>query len=164
MAIAVLITIVGGLALITTYENRISITSLRRDTVIDRSSGVDIIVKGAVDYPGVYRLPLQMSMKDVLNIASIQSNADVGRYKMDRIVKRGRVIHVPHRKMIAIHLKGAVKNAGTIFVPKGTRLMDLKELMVFEDDADKKMLEKKRVLRAEDIVEVPLSTKGTKER
>jgi len=152
MAISILIATVGGLALITSCKNNASLTSFGRESVVERQSGVDIIVKGAVDYPGVYRLPSQLSMRDVLKIASMQPNASIGRYNLDRIVKRGRIIDVPYRKM----LKGAVKNAGTSSVPKGAKLAGLNDIVVLDEDMNKKMLDKKRILMPDDIVEMPL--------
>jgi protein involved in polysaccharide export with SLBB domain len=155
LAIALIIAAIGSLAVITSYSKKGATQADQTKMPIQNRSGIEILIKGAVEYPGIYRLPSEMLMKDLLELARLQPDADLRRYNLDRPVKRGRAINVPARHMIKVYLKGAVKNPGPIAIPKGTRMMDLLEVIAFEKNADKKALQKKRKLKPEEIVEVP---------
>lgn len=153
LAVVILISLVGGLALITSFPNTDSHKKNKTPSFIKKEhDGVRVLIKGAVTYPGIYQLPSEMLLGDVLDIAQVNSNADLRRYKLDRKLSKGRVINIPIRKMITIHLKGAVKLPGAMRVPKGTALADLESMVEFSDNADRNALRKQRKLKDNEVV------------
>ena len=154
LVIAITVGILGSIAIITSFYEQ------KPKTAIDfhekkLRSGFDILVKGAVQYPGVYHFPKQMQMKAILAIAGVYLNADLRRYHLEGVITKGRVINVPERVLLTIHLQGAVKGNKTITVPKGTKLEDLLSIVELEDNADIEFLQKKRKLLTNEVVDIP---------
>lgn len=61
------------------------------------NKGLEVVIKGAVKYPGVYRLPSKMPMSDVLILAETLPEADLRRFKLNGSVNKSRVINVPFK-------------------------------------------------------------------
>ena len=158
LAILILIGIIAGLTIITSNSQLNSHgQKIDKAPAHARKNGVEIIVKGAVRYTGTYRLPPGMLMSDILNFADPLPNADLRRYKLETPLNRSRMINVPLRTMIKVHVKGAVKGPQVIEVPKGTRLEELIEKVIFAENANLNVLKKKRKLKADEIIDVPFS-------
>lgn len=156
LAILVLIVVVFGLAIYTSFSKGKDLHGqLDRAVMKTSKKGFEVIVKGAVDRPGVYRLFAPVAMKDLLSIAEIRSEADLRRFHMDQAISHGRVLNVPVRVMITIQLSGAVKNPGLIQVPKGTSVEDLLAIISLKEHADAKVLKKKRKLKADEVINIP---------
>lgn len=151
LAVSIFIGVICAVALLTSMVQLTENTS----AVIQKEE-IEIVVKGAVANPGVYRFPSEMRLKDILGIAQLLPNADLRRYNLDSQVSRGRVINVPARTMISVHVEGAVKEKATLTIPKGTRLEELADIIAFADDADTQALHKKRRLKDQEVVKVPV--------
>jgi len=119
-----------------------------------RNEGIEVLIKGAVDNPGIYRFNSEMTMHDILEIAKVQPEADLRRLSLDKPVNKSRSINIPMRAMITVQLKGAVKTPGNLRVPKGTKMEDLLNLVVFDEGANTQKLQKKRALKDNEIIDV----------
>ena len=117
--------------------------------------GIQVVVKGAVKYPGVYYFKESVLMQDILNLAEPLDSADLRRYQSHVRVKKNRLITIPEKAMITIHIKGAVKEITTLKLQKGTKLQDLLTLVDFEEAANLKFLQKKRPLIDQETLDIP---------
>lgn len=159
LAITIVTGIIGGLACLTSFNTRGEAGKSDSAWVASQTSGFDVVIKGAVAYPGVYHLQSEMKMRDLLDIAGISSNADLRRFSLESMIKRGRIINVPSRAMINVHLKGAVNNDQILTLPKNSKLEDLIGMGEFAKDADLAFLKKKRKLKADEVIIVPSRTR-----
>ncbi|MEI8365617.1 MAG: SLBB domain-containing protein [Parachlamydiaceae bacterium] len=154
LAIVMTIGILGSIALVTSLYQPSSEIRTQLPGKINRD-GFDILIRGAVKHPGVYHFHSQIKMKEILEIAGVLPMADLRRYRLDTFVTKGRVITVPAVTMISIHVRGAVKQEGSIRVPKGTKLQDLLSLVELADDAEIQFLQKKRNLLPDEVIDIP---------
>lgn len=115
----------------------------------------DVIVKGAVDREGIYRIGLKMTLGELLTICEVCPNADLRRYKLDNPLKKGRVLNIRPRKVIRVHVSGAVITPGTIEMFPGQRYADLRKKIELLSDADDSILKKKGVLKDNQKIDVP---------
>lgn len=116
----------------------------------------DVLIKGAVDFPGVYHLTSSMSMNEVLKLAGVKEEADLSRLTLDAMVKKGRTLTVPFKQMIKIQLEGRFKGeSNVIILPKGSKVSDLLNVLKFDDDADLEALQKKRLLKDGETIFIP---------
>lgn len=117
--------------------------------------GFDVLVKGAVEHPGVYHLSSDMQMKDLLAIAGVKNTADLKRYSEDSWIKKGRVVNVLTQQMISVHLQGAVKGPSTLKLPKGSKVNDILNVIQLDEDADIEILQKKRLIKDNETFLIP---------
>lgn len=158
LTIIVLIATMGSLSVMAAFSRGEIGDKDRLAPVFAVSRGkIEVLIKGAVAYPGVYCLPSDILMKDVLMLAELLPDADLRRYNLDRPIKRGRTINVPARLMITVHLKGAVKTPRAISVPKGSRLEELIGMADFAENANLNVLRKKRKIKANEVIDVPFN-------
>lgn len=158
LVIAILIGFLIGLASLTSFSVKGESNSGGGPQFNQQKySGFDVFVKGAVDHPGVYHIASEIVMRDLLSLAGLSPNADLRRFNLDVVIKKGRIVNVPMRAMINIHLKGAVSEERTITIPKGSKLEDLLTIADLAPDANLKALQKKRRLKHDEIVIIPLN-------
>lgn len=155
LSIAILIGVIAGLACLTSLNAKVESGRSGIGSIRQKFSGFDVLVKGAVDHPGVYHINSEIGMGDLLSLVGLSSNADLRRFNMDSVIKKGRVVNVPARAMIEIHLKGAVEEEKILTLPKGSKLEDLIPLFEFAPEANVKALQKKRRLKDGETIIVP---------
>lgn len=117
---------------------------------------VEIYIDGAVKNPGSYKVKLGTSTRDAIELAEPLEDADLSKIKPTSRVRNGQNIKVPGRQMLKIIVSGAIQNPGTITIPKGTRLSELSNYVVFADDADLSKISRKRYLKDNEEVIVPV--------
>lgn len=156
LAITIIIGVIAGLTCLTSFQNKQEIRP-KDMTWMTRtaSGGFTILIQGAVDYPGMYHIDSPMTLGELLTLAGVQRDADLRRFRLSTLIKKGRTIRVPLRQMIQVHLRGAVNGEPTLTVPKGTKVEDLLSLADFRTDADIKILKKKRHLKADEVITIP---------
>lgn len=153
LAITIVIAMLASLALITKV-NGSRVASQLQSNPIKTHHDFDILVKGAVDFPGIYHLHSEMQMKDILVLAGVKEGADLRRYNMEAWVKKGRVVHVPNRQFITVFVEGAVNGPTTIKLPKGSKVNELLNVVALTDDADVETLQKKRLLKDNEVISI----------
>jgi hypothetical protein len=123
---------------------------------------VEATVKGAVVHSGVYSLPKEMSLKELLEIAELTDEGDVRRFNLQRTVQQGRAINIPKRPMITLRLSGAIRSGEEVLtVPQGTKVEELINRIVLNEDADVRVLKKKRKIKEGESIYIPsLRSKG----
>jgi hypothetical protein len=156
LVITVMIGIITGLACLTSFSGNREVRKDEMGLNAISFKGFDVLIKGAVERPGIYHLEKELSLKHLLTISGVCQNADLRRMKLDTIVKKGRVINVPAREMITVHLKGAVTKETALILPKGSKAEDLLKLVEFTEDADWEVLKKKRRLKDGEEIVVPV--------
>lgn len=116
---------------------------------------VQVLVKGAVQQAGLYQIDPQMPLKELLQLAGVQPDADLRQVDLDNPVEHSRVLNIRTQKKITVYLNGAVKNPGPIKIPRGASLSALQGVALLETDADSSFLNKKRRLKEGETVTVP---------
>lgn len=155
LAVLALVFVLSALALMAAFTNNETVENNGHLLGAQVQRKIEVVVKGHVDKPGIYIVPSGISLKVILSLVGLRSDSDLRRWRMDRPVKRSRVISINQRQMIQVHLKGAVRSAGPLSVPKGSCLEDLINLADFADNADLAVLQKKRKLKPDETVMVP---------
>lgn len=151
LAIAMIMGVLIGLTCLTAFYG--GSESRYIDAEYISKSGFDVVIKGAVANPGIYHIPAEMKMKEVLALAGVGLDADLRRFNLEAVVKKRRIIHVPQRTMITVYLRGAAK--GEVSLPKGSKVEDLLSFVEFSAEADLNVLKKKRRLKSEEILYIP---------
>ena len=116
---------------------------------------VEVLLKGAVEQAGIYKITPNMLLKELLQIAGVLPEADLRRLKLNRPIAHTRILNIRKREMISIYLEGAVRNVGVLTVPRGSILSDLQQFVVFDQKADTTFLNKKRRLKDGEVIKVP---------
>lgn len=121
---------------------------------------LEIKVEGAVVKPGVYRMPLSASLKDVLDQAELLPSADQSKLKWNRKLRHEQTIRIPERTWITIYIEGAVTQPGSLQILSGTRGQELADQLDVLPEADLKALRKKRqFLQQGDTITIPIKKK-----
>lgn len=117
---------------------------------------ISVTISGAVKKPGPYDLKKGTLLKELLERAQPLPEANLERLKMNSKLRDGQVVKIAGQKWITIHLEGAVEQQGPMQVKLGTQLQDLPELVTFAPEADLSKLQKKRRLKDEEVIIVPV--------
>jgi protein involved in polysaccharide export with SLBB domain len=113
-------------------------------------------IEGQVAKPGQYRLPLNISLAELVEQAQPLPSADLSQLKMRRKLKDGQTIHIPERRWITIQVAGAVQEPGPLKILSGTRCCEIAEQLKVLPEADLKSIrQKKRFLEEGDFIEIP---------
>lgn len=107
-------------------------------------SHLEIKVEGAVAHPGVYRLPLNTSLKELMAQAELLPTADLSELPWRKKLRDQQTITVPERREITIYIDGAVKQPGAMQILSGTRCQELIDQLDLLPEADLRTLKRKR--------------------
>lgn len=66
---------------------------------------LEILIRGAIVYPGIYQIDPETTLEEVLALCEVCPNADLRRFKLSSLVKKGRILNIPAKK--PIHSKKA---------------------------------------------------------
>lgn len=116
---------------------------------------IEINLQGAVEHPGRRLVKKGTTVREALDQAGLNPDADLRRLKLDAKVRRNQNIKVPKLAMITVVLEGAVVQPGAVVMPKGSRLMDLIDKVALQESADVDKLRKKRRLKEGEVIVVP---------
>ena len=103
-----------------------------------------------------YQIKKGAVLKELLALAEVSTEADLRKLKDTAKLRNGQVIKVPKLAMLRIYLEGAVDHPRSLYVQKGTRLVDLLDKVKFAEGADLKILNRKRRLKDEEVIHIPL--------
>jgi hypothetical protein len=117
---------------------------------------IEVEITGAVEKPGKYRVEPGVLLKEVLVLAVPNEKADLHRLKMEKKLNRSTTVNVPSIEMITIMIEGAVNNSGPMEIPKGSIVKELIPLISFAEGADFSKLDRKRTLKDQEKINVPL--------
>lgn len=131
--------------------------------VSEEMTVLQIKIEGQVAKPGLYRLPLHATMKELLEQAEPLASADLSQLNWRRRLRNGQTIHIPERRLMTIHIVGAVEQPGPLEILSGTRYCDLADELPALPDADlKAILKKKSFVQEGECIEVPYQKKRKK--
>lgn len=157
LAIFVLIVILGGLSIMAyVTKGSIGYNDRAMPALLSHPAKIEVFINGAVINSGIYYLPSGIQVKEVLMLAQPAPNADLRRLNLNSLLKKGRAITIPELPMINVYVEGAVENPGRITVPKGIRLMDIKDYIILSEHANVKSLNRKRKLKEGEIITVSI--------
>lgn len=107
---------------------------------------LEVHIKGAVENPGTYYLPIKSTLKDLLSQAQLTAVAEKKNIRWQRKLLDGQTIVIPSKKCFRIVVEGAIEEPGSYEVVAGTRYCDLLSLLKFLPQADLKSLRKNKQL------------------
>jgi DNA uptake protein ComE-like DNA-binding protein len=114
-----------------------------------------VTIQGQVAKPGIYEMPPQSTIKDLLALAEPLPQSDTSSYNPRKKLKDGQKIHIYEKQWIEIELTGAVENPGSHRVLSGTRVCDLADQFQLLSEADRSALKKKkRLLQNGDSIKI----------
>lgn len=126
---------------------------------------LQIKVEGHVIKPGLYRLPLHATLKELLEQAEPLASADLSELNFRRRLRDGQIIHIPKRHPITIHITGAVEYSGSMEILSGTRYCDLVDDLPSLPEADLTVMRKKKSFIQEgECIDVPSKNKKKKKK
>lgn len=118
---------------------------------------LEVKIQGAVEKPGIYRLPLDSSVQELVDQAKLLPQADLSQIKWRRKLQQGQTVRVPERLPIKIYVEGAVKQSGLMQILSGTRGQELADQLDVLPEADLRALRKKRqFLREGETIIIPV--------
>jgi hypothetical protein len=118
---------------------------------------LEVKIQGAVAKPGIYRLPLDASVQELLDQAQLLPQADLSQIKWRRKLQQGQTVRILERLPIKIYVEGAVKQPGPMQILSGTRGQELADQLDVLPEADMRALRKKRqFLRDGETVIIPV--------
>lgn len=116
------------------------------------SPEIDVTIEGAVLNPGTFKIKRGATLQEALDIAQPLSSADLRKIKINKKLRQGQVIKIPEIKMITVYIKGKVQEPIALNVPQGTRLKDILEQIVFNEDVDINKYRKMRYLKDHETI------------
>lgn len=158
----VVLSLISLLATITYFTHK----DWLKNPVLDNSKAhyvyereLSVKVEGAVEFPGTMRVLKGSTIEDVLTKARPKPEADLKKVFLEKKVRDGQIITIPSVEMFTVQIKGSLSDSESIFVPKGTTLEDLINLVEWPESADLEKLKKKRKIKDGEIVKVGIKKK-----
>lgn len=140
-------------------------SSVPLPSISEEATVLQIKIEGQVSKPGLYRLPLNATMKKLLEQAEPLASADLSQLNWRRRLCNGQTIQIPERHPIIIHLTGAIEQPGPLEILSGTRYCELADQLPALTDADLKAMRKKKSFVQEgECIDVPFKRKRKKAR
>jgi hypothetical protein len=154
-AVIALSSMIGTLGLLSYLSSESTAFEMENAHYLKPVESINVTVKGAVRYPGVYSLSKGNSIAKLLELAKSLPEADLEQLRLDAKLKKTQTMTIPFIRMITIHLTGAVKEEGALQLKYGTRVQDLISLGVCLESANLKVLHKKRKLKDLEVIHIP---------
>lgn len=143
------------------FANRSCPEELRQQ--LGKAIEIEVQVGGAVAKPGIYRLPIKSTLKELLKEAELLSTADLSQINMRKSLANGQVVDIAYRHPITIYLSGAVQYPGEMEILSGTRYCELVEQVEFAQGADLAAIKRRKSFVAGGAkVAVPFRKKNEK--
>lgn len=126
---------------------------------------LEIKVEGAIAHPGVYRLPLNSSLKELLAQAEPLPSADLSELSWRKKLRDQQTLVIPEKREITVYIDGSVKQPGVIKILSGTRCQELIAQLDLLPEADVRVLKKKRKFVQEgECIYIPVKVKKGKKK
>ena len=116
---------------------------------------VEVAIEGCVRKPGVYLVSRGTPMGEVIKRAGLRKFADLRPLRLQEPILQPVEIVIPALQQLKIRVEGAVKNPGQLAVLPGTKIADLKKILLLEKEADLTFFRKKRQLQEGEIIKIP---------
>lgn len=129
-----------------------------------RSNMIDVSITGAVEAPGLYKVPKGSTIKDLLALAKPLTKANISKIKLGTHLSQGRHVRIPEREMVTVRIEGEVEESVTIKVEKGTKLKELFDFVAFTETANPNALLKNRPARDGETIKIPKKRGKTGEK
>lgn len=121
---------------------------------------ISVEIDGCVYRPGAYQVSEGSLLGDAVRRARPKPLADLGEIDLMQIVERSCKIEIPMHKEICIDVRGCVEQEVRLVLPAGSRVCDLKKLVVLSEGADQACLRSRKILRNLDVLVIPSQKKS----
>lgn len=120
-------------------------------------------VEGQVIKPGAYDMPRNATIKMLLEEVQPLPKADLSQLNRRKKLRDGQTIHIPERRPIIIHIKGAVKNPGKKEILSGTRYCELADQLEITPEADLNSIRRRKsYIQEGESIEIPAKKRKNK--
>lgn len=134
------------------------VLSLISDSSAPFSENITLHISGAVEKPGSYQFTEGATLTDLDKKVFMHPEANLKGLKNKlRDLTRGTIV-IAEKGYKVVYLSGAVKQSGPVILQEDACVKDLKDTGLLAEEADKKFLKRKRLLKNQEEVIVP----GTK--
>ena len=120
---------------------------------------IHVWIQGEVKKPGQYEFVEGSPLKELLFLAKPLKYALIDEGMLNRILKDEDCIEIERRAAIQCKIHGAVAQPDVYFLPIGTRICDLKKIVVLQKNADKKFFKSKRLISNNESIKIPFESK-----
>lgn len=119
-------------------------------------AALQVSIEGEVAKPGLYQLPLNGTLKQLIEKAEPLAEADLSQLNPRKKLYDGQTIRIPRKRWITITVEGAVQEPGAYKILSGTRYQELANQLHVLPEADLKAIRKKsRFLKDGEVVKIP---------
>lgn len=117
---------------------------------------IEVMLKGAIERPGVYRLKEGTTLRELLNLVQVNPSADLRRYALDKPIRTGSFLQIKERSMVTMRIKSPAGEEHTLTVPRGTSLEAVIPTVkgLVTQDTDFSPLRKKRKIREGELIQL----------
>jgi hypothetical protein len=102
-----------------------------------------ITIEGAVAHPGRVKVLKVNTLKEALDLAEPQTDADLAQLPLDKKVRKGQKVWVPSKEWIVVEVDGM----GSVKLPRGTRFNQLSRFITMPEGIDRTQFKSKRLLK-----------------
>lgn len=133
--------------------------------ISDEVTVLQVKIEGQVVKPGLYRLPLHATLRELLIQAEPLASADLSQLNLRRRLRNNQTVHVPERYIMTVYLTGAIEQSGPLEILSGTRYCDLVDELSVLPNADLQTIRKKKsFIPKGDCINIPFQNKEKKKK
>lgn len=119
-------------------------------------SALQVSIEGEVAKPGVYQLPLDATLRQLIEKGEPLAEADLSQLNPRKKLFDGQTIRIPRKRWITITVEGAVQEPGSYKILSGTRYQELTNQLQLSPEADLNAIrKKKRFLKDGETIRIP---------
>jgi len=116
---------------------------------------IAVDVSGCVKKPGTISVAQGATVRYVLRKARVEPLADLSNIDLDRPLDASCSLYIPALEKILVDVQGCVEERGTIELPAGSRICDLKKHLKLSNRADLTFFRRRKILKNNEIVRIP---------
>lgn len=155
LAVAIFVVSITLLTLITHFKGQSEVDFSYDQSFAPQVRAIEVIVKGAVQFPGVYRLSNEMKVVEILALSEVSEEADMKKIRLESRLRKNRILSVPFKEMITVYITGAVKSGGSVKIEKGSTVSDALKMVELDEQADVDAIKRGKRMKENELIEVP---------
>ena len=118
-------------------------------------SKIQVEITGCVRREGTFEVPQGTLLCEILRKAGLKPLSDTSTIDLDQPIDTSLQIHIPELQQIEVRVEGCVAKKVLLNLPIGSRICDLKEIVLTTPEADLAFFKRKRRLKNHEVVCVP---------
>lgn len=116
---------------------------------------IDVTISGAVLKPGVYQVSQGTLLENALKKARPKKNACLKKIDGKQMVETPLDVVLEELSEIVVSVEGAVEETAEVRLEPGARICDLKSKIRLTEEADRRFLKRRRILKDGEKITIP---------